>query len=160
MLIRFFNVYRVSSSVQYGSLITLVPPTMIWLANSMPWFILALLVLGMYKEVVERIGLRRVLVLNLVCAALAVSYSIASCQYNGSQLLLPHSIIMMLTRYHDTVWFHHAWTTEAALLSFVFDVLGGGDVVRITMACKCIADIMPPENLHVLSTALSMEPTS
>lgn len=40
----------------------------------------ALLILGVYKDATERIGLRRVLVLNLCCEALAVAYSITSCK--------------------------------------------------------------------------------
>ena len=52
-----------------------------------------------------------------------------------------------LTFLHHLVWLHQTWTTEAALLSFLFDLVGGGDMVRITIVCKCIADISPPEKL-------------
>lgn len=41
----------------------------------------ALLVLGMYRQLVDSVGLRPVLCFNLGCAALAVLYSIASCEY-------------------------------------------------------------------------------
>lgn len=101
----------------------------------------------MYKGVTGRIGLRRVLVLNLLCAALAVLYSVGSCESERSHLCSMHSATVMLTRCHDIVWLHRVWTTEAALLSFIFDLIGGGNSVRITMTCKCIADILAPENL-------------
>lgn len=50
----------------------------------------------------------------------------------------------------STVWFHQYWATPAALLSFAFDLIGGGAITRITIVIKCIADISPPEKLSVL----------
>ncbi|KAI4198057.1 MAG: hypothetical protein LQ350_005498, partial [Teloschistes chrysophthalmus] len=45
------------------------------------------------------------------------------------------------------VWFHPDWATAAALLSFLFALIGGGGVVRTIIIVKCIADIAPPESL-------------
>ncbi|KAL8688781.1 MAG: hypothetical protein Q9224_004800, partial [Gallowayella concinna] len=42
---------------------------------------------------------------------------------------------------------HRSWTTNAILFSFVFDLFGGGEVMRITIITTCIAQITPPEKL-------------
>ena len=42
--------------------------------------VIALLVLGLYRILLERIGLRRVIFTNLCCSALAVAYSMLSCR--------------------------------------------------------------------------------
>ncbi|KAL8819805.1 MAG: hypothetical protein Q9223_001842 [Gallowayella weberi] len=42
---------------------------------------------------------------------------------------------------------HRSWTTNAILCSFIFDLLGGGEVMRITIITTCIAQITPPEKL-------------
>lgn len=58
---------------------------------------------------------------------------------------------------HDSlvlVWLHQTWTTEAALLSFLFDLAGGGDITRITIVIKCIVDITPPHKLCVISESI------
>ena len=60
-----------------------------------------------------------------------------------------------LTSIFAPVWLHQSWSTEAALLSVVFDLIGGGDSIRITMACACIANITPAENLWVQLLAFS-----
>lgn len=110
----------------------------------------ALLVLGVYKTLLERLGLRRLVVLSFCCSALAVLYSITACKS-----LLPRRQLdlyfplatLSLTSLHNLVWLHQVWTTQAALLSFLFDLVGGGDMVRITIVCTCIADVSPPEKL-------------
>ena len=40
----------------------------------------ALLVLGIYKTLLERLGLRRLVVVSFCCSALAVLYSITACK--------------------------------------------------------------------------------
>ncbi|KAL9047922.1 MAG: hypothetical protein Q9206_006373 [Seirophora lacunosa] len=45
------------------------------------------------------------------------------------------------------LWLHPAWTAHTALLSSFFDLIGGGDIVRITIVSKCIADILPADEL-------------
>ena len=47
------------------------------------------------------------------------------------------------------VWLHRDWATSAALLSFIFNLIGGGGLVRWTLICKHIGDISPPERLLV-----------
>ncbi|KAL9575926.1 MAG: hypothetical protein Q9212_007555, partial [Teloschistes hypoglaucus] len=83
---------------------------------------LALLVLATYKELLARVGLRRLVILGLCFSALEVLYTMAS------------------------FWFHRDWATPAALLSFLFALIGGGGVVRTIIIVKCIADIAPPES--------------
>ncbi|KAL9010779.1 MAG: hypothetical protein Q9173_004316 [Seirophora scorigena] len=85
--------------------------------------VIALLILGLYKELLQQYGLRRLVILSLCCSALAVLYSIS------------------------IFWLHPAWTAHTALLSSFFDLIGGGDIVRITIVSKCIADILPADEL-------------
>lgn len=40
----------------------------------------ALLVLGVYKTLLERLGLRRLVIVSFCCSALAVLYSITACK--------------------------------------------------------------------------------
>ncbi|KAL9578338.1 MAG: hypothetical protein Q9203_007131 [Teloschistes exilis] len=82
-----------------------------------------LLVLATYKELLARVGLRRLVILGLCFSALEVLYTMAA------------------------FWFHRDWATPAALLSFLFALIGGGGVVRTIIIVKCIADIAPPESL-------------
>ncbi|KAL8635631.1 MAG: hypothetical protein Q9228_006893 [Teloschistes exilis] len=84
---------------------------------------LSLLVLATYKELLARVGLRRLVILGLCFSALEVLYTMAA------------------------FWFHRDWATPAALLSFLFALIGGGGVVRTIIIVKCIADIAPPESL-------------
>ena len=95
----------------------------------------------------ERVGLRRLIFLNLCCAALGVSYSIAACKSPWCELSFFIVMTGLLSFAHTIVWLHQVWTTQAALLSFLFSLVGGGDLVRITLVCKCIADVCPPEKL-------------
>ncbi|KAL9103489.1 MAG: hypothetical protein Q9163_001485 [Psora crenata] len=44
---------------------------------------------------------------------------------------------------------HQPWTTNAVLLTFLLDVVGGGDITRITICISCIAAISPPDQLYV-----------
>ncbi|KAL8764437.1 MAG: hypothetical protein Q9194_007091, partial [Teloschistes cf. exilis] len=81
-----------------------------------------LLVLATYKELLARVGLRRLVILGLCFSALEVLYTMAA------------------------FWFHRDWATPAALLSFLFALIGGGGVVRTIIIVKCIADIAPPES--------------
>ena len=46
-----------------------------------------------------------------------------------------------------SVWGHQRWATVAALLSFLFDMVGGGDITRLTIVCTVIAEMSPPEQL-------------
>ena len=108
----------------------------------------ALLVLGVYKTLLERLGLRRLVVVSFCCSALAVLYSITACKslLQEDKLYFPIAT-PNLTSLHHLVWLHQVWTTEAALFSFLFDLVGGNDMVRVTIVCKCIADILPSEKL-------------
>ncbi|KAL8743194.1 MAG: hypothetical protein Q9190_004429 [Brigantiaea leucoxantha] len=45
------------------------------------------------------------------------------------------------------VWLDQPWTTQVALLSFVFDLIGGGEMVRLNIIITCIAEIYPPDDL-------------
>lgn len=42
--------------------------------------VVALLILGLYKELLQQYGLRRLTILSLCCSALAVLYSISICK--------------------------------------------------------------------------------
>lgn len=127
------------------------PLLQIQYANSTNCVTTALLVLGIYKELLKQFGLRRLLILNLCCTSLAVLYSITSCKSMPLNLCCSQLQTLSLTPPCSLVWLHQEWTTKAALLSFLFDLIGGGDSVRITIICKCIADISPPEKLWVLA---------
>ena len=74
----FLDVYRVRCSIICASPVILMVTR--YGADISSLDVVALLVLGMYKDLTEQIGLRRVLSLNLCCAALMVGYSIASCK--------------------------------------------------------------------------------
>ncbi|KAL8726068.1 MAG: hypothetical protein Q9166_006947 [cf. Caloplaca sp. 2 TL-2023] len=81
----------------------------------------ALLVLATYKELLPLVGLNRLVIASLCCSALAVLYSV----FNFS--------------------LHQSWTPNAILGSFVFDLVGGGEVTRMAIIITCIAQITPPE---------------
>ena len=49
--------------------------------------------------------------------------------------------------YEDEVSLHQSWTNTAILLTFICDLLGGGDLTRITLCVTILADILPPEKL-------------
>ena len=77
----------------HGSQTIFMVMSMTWRTNTTS--LIALLVLGMYRELMERIGLRRVVILNLCCAAMAVLYSVVSCESPQHETVLPifyHSI--------------------------------------------------------------------
>lgn len=82
-----------------------------------------LLVLAPYNALLPRMGLRRLVLLNIVCSGLEVLYTLVA------------------------LWFHRDWGTLAALLSFVFNLIGGGALVRLTIIVTYIADISPPNQL-------------
>lgn len=101
----------------------------------------ALLVLAPYKELLPFVGLRRLVVINICCSALAVLYSISNCKrlapFLGSAVILTSVLVSL----------HQSWTTYAILASFVFDLIGGGETTRIIIVISCIAIISPPEEL-------------
>lgn len=59
-------------------------------------------------------------------------------------------------RERETVWLNQPWATPVALLSFVFDLVGGGEMVRLNITITCIAEITPPNHLYALSLNLSI----
>ena len=48
--------------------------------------------------------------------------------------------------------------TPVALLSFAFNLIGGGAIVRTTIVIKCIADVSPPERLSVSQHTHTLPP--
>lgn len=83
----------------------------------------ALVVLAAYQQLLPAIGLRPLLLLNVLFAALGVLFS---------------AFFFSL---------HQSWSAYAILSTFIFDLIGGGDIVRITTSMTCIAAISPPEQL-------------
>lgn len=75
------NVCPVSLFVLYESLRYRMAPWASQRADLLSMTAQALLVLGMYRQLVDSVGLRSVLCFNIGCAASAVLYSIASCEY-------------------------------------------------------------------------------
>lgn len=44
---------------------------------------------------------------------------------------------------------HQPWTTTAILLTFLCDLLGGGELTRINLSVTVIASLLPPAELSV-----------
>ncbi|MCJ1281406.1 hypothetical protein MMC26_000725 [Xylographa opegraphella] len=104
----------------------------------------AILVLATYEKLLEVKGLRFLLLLNLACSALGVVFSTSVC------MLLPfaiayHRACTYLVR--PTVWLRQSWATYVAPFSFAFDLIGGGEMVRLTIIPTCIAKISHPDKL-------------
>lgn len=58
-------------------------------------------------------------------------------------------------RERETVWLNQPWATPVALLSFVFDLVGGGEMVRLNITITCIAEITPSNHLYALFLSFS-----
>ncbi|MCJ1350963.1 MAG: hypothetical protein MMC33_000945 [Icmadophila ericetorum] len=83
----------------------------------------AILVLATYEHLLLRMGLRYLVLLNCVFSAASVGFSTT------------------------VFWLNYSWATYVAPLSFIFDVIGGSEMVRITIIITCIAEISPPDRL-------------
>ena len=104
----------------------------------------ALLVLATYEHFLSSKGLRYLMLLNLFCSAVGVVFSTVVCAS-----IIPPILHCHKTHLRNTVWIHQPWATYIAPLSFTFDLIGGGEMVRLTIIPTCIAQISRPENLYV-----------
>ena len=106
-------------------------------------FALVLLVLGIYKQLLPQVGLRRLLVVSLSCSAIGVVLSTFVCTY----------IYLCIESFGNlpvlqTVWLRQSWTTPVVLMLNICDIVGGGDMTRMIMTITCIAEISHPEKLY------------
>ena len=96
--------------------------------------------LHIYQSFLPAKGLRRILIFRLSMSAALVFTSILSCACNRSKRSQ-----FELTGRADSL--HTSWAPIGILMSNIFEVIGGGDVIRIVACATCVADIVPPEHL-------------
>ena len=99
-----------------------------------------LLILLFMVVLLRRIRLRRLVSLSCRCNGLEVFYSSLVFTYFDYLSFLRQVIsgAFKIVRYLGTFWAQRSWATAAALLSFVFDLVGS--ILRYTIIMKCIAD--------------------
>lgn len=101
-----------------------------------------LLVLGIYQQLLPKLGLRSLLLVSLFCSATGVFLSTYVCRY------IPFRSVSIRDSFAVcTVWLRQPWTTPVALMLNIFDVIGGGEMTRTVILTTCIAEISHPDNL-------------
>lgn len=103
-----------------------------------------LLVLGIYKQLLARVGLRNLMLVSLFCSATGVFLSTIVCTFISflSEFFRDSSAVY-------AVWLRQPWATPVALTLNTLDVIGGGEMTRMIIITTCIAEISHPDNLYV-----------
>ncbi|CAO1603767.1 hypothetical protein XANCAGTX0491_007345 [Xanthoria calcicola] len=91
----------------------------------------ALLMLATYQKLLPVLGLRRCLLINVALSACGI---------------LSSAFFYSL---------HQPWTSTAILLTFLFDLLGGGDLTRVNLCVTVIASLLPPGELTRTNNRIS-----